>query len=65
MASKSPHPLDMIQVCPTCLEAYKKQRNRTKQLRNYGCFDPQVHLTDPNDWPFTVMHEKSGIECFS
>ena len=61
MASKAPHPLDMIQVCPTCLEAYKKQKSRTKQLRNSGCLVPQLHSDDPNDWPYSVMHERSGI----
>lgn len=60
MASMFPHPLDMIQVCPTCLEAYKKQKSRTKQLRSCGCLDPGVHVNDPNNWPFTVMHERSG-----
>jgi len=62
-APAAPHALDMIRVCPTCLEAYKKKKNRTKQLRNCGCLVPQLHSDDHSDWPLTVMHEKSGIHC--
>jgi len=41
-----PHPLDMVPVCPTCLESYKKSKHYAKQLRTCGCFDPGVHTHD-------------------
>ena len=58
-----PHPLDMLPVCPTCLETYKKRSKLdTTRLRANGCFDPQVHLSDVNTWPLAVMYEQSGTE---
>ena len=62
MAAVPPlHPLDMVPVCPTCLESYKKSKRYTTQLRTCGCFDPDVHTHDPDKWPLTVLHEKSGL----
>ena len=59
MAGAPPHPLDMVQVCPTCLENYKWSRYTT-QLRTSRCFDPDVHTHDPGQWPLTVL-DQSGL----
>ena len=59
--SSLPHALDMIPVCPTCLEMYKKSQRYTKQLRSWGCFDPYAHPNDADKWPLAVMYEKSGV----
>ena len=55
------HPLDMVPVCPTCLEHYKRSNRFTRQLRISGCFDPGVHTTDPSQWPLAVLDEPSGL----
>lgn len=61
MADPSPpHALDMIPVCPTCLEMYKRSRRYTRQLRRCGCFDPYAHPNDYTRWPLAVMYEQSG-----
>ena len=58
MASVS-HPMDMIPVCPTCLEAHKTDQDYTQQLRSNGCLEPQVH-SDREDWPLSVINEMSS-----
>ena len=62
MASCASHPMDMIPVCPTCLEAHRTDRNYTKQLRTSttGCLEPQVH-NDHENWPLAVLNEISGM----
>ena len=58
------HPMDMVRVCPTCLEASRTcQNNDIAQLRSNGCLEPQVHEehdSENENWLFTVINERSG-----
>ena len=57
------HPMDMVSVCPTCLEASKTYHYDINQLRSTGCLDPQTHDggRDHENWSLTVINETSGI----
>ena len=57
------HPMDMVRVCPTCLEANRSCQNDTAQLRSNGCLEPQVHEdhdSENENWSLTVINERSG-----
>ena len=60
MASGS-HPMDMVPVCPTCLEAYKTDKSYTERLRTRECLDPEVH--DHENRPLSVINEMTGMYC--
>lgn len=60
------HPLDMVAVCPKCLENSKSNLEQIRQLRStaHGCFDPDNHAHDLSQWSLSVLDEKSGSAQF-
>ena len=61
------HPMDMVRVCPTCLEASRTYQNTITQLRTCGCLEPQVHEEHDSgneNYLLTVTNERSGtVHC--
>ena len=60
------HPMDMVHVCPTCLEANRTCQNNVTQLRTSGCLVPQIHEehdSENENWLLTVINETGTIDC--
>ena len=63
MAHPMAHPMDMVYVCPTCLEASRTYQSNIIQLRTCGCLEPQIHEerdSENENWSLTVINERSG-----
>ena len=59
------HPMDMVHVCPTCLEANRTYQNNVTQLRTSGCLVPQIHEehdSENENWSLTVINETGTID---